>query len=92
VLRRAGRLAGKHHGPLPVPWWGLLPVAWGAQGLAFALPPLRGAAERLRLGAGTTQLGSDARARAELGFRPRSLDAGLPDTVRSLLQDVFAAP
>jgi len=92
VLRRAGRLAGKHHGPLPVPWWGLLPVAWGAQGLAFALPPLRGAAERLRLGAGTTQLGSDARARAELGFRPRSLEAGLPDTVRSLLQDVFAAP
>ena len=66
-------------------------MAWGAQGLAFALPPLRGAAERLRLGAGTTQLGSDARARAELGFRPRPLEEGLPDTVRSILQDLFAA-
>lgn len=92
VLRRAGRLAGKHHGPLPLPWWALLPVAWGAQGVAPVLPPLRGAAERLRLGAGTTHLGSDARARAELGFAPRSLDEGLPDTVRSILQDLFAAP
>ena len=92
VLRRAARLAGKRQGPIPLPWWALLPVAWGAQGLSFALPPLRGAAEALRLGAGVTQLGSDAKARAELAFRPRSLDAGLPDTVRSLLQGVFAAP
>jgi dihydroflavonol-4-reductase len=92
VLQRAGRLAGKHPGPLPLPWWMLRPVAWGAQGLAFAVPPLRGAAERLRLGAGVTQLGSDAKARAELGFAPRSLDEGLPDTVRAILQDVFASP
>ncbi len=91
VLRRAARLAGKRSGPLPVPWWAVLPAAWGAQGLAFALPPLRGAAEVLRLGAGVTQLGSDAKARAVLGFAPRSLDAGLPDTVRSILQDEFAA-
>jgi len=92
VLQQAARLAGKRQGPVPLPWWALLPVAWGVQGLAFALPPLRGAAETLRLGAGVTQLGSDAKARAELGFRPRSLEAGLPDTVRSLLQGVFAAP
>jgi nucleoside-diphosphate-sugar epimerase len=91
VLQRAGELAGKRQGPLPLPWWALLPAAWGVQGLAFAVPPLRGAAERLRLGAGTTQLGSDARARAELGFRPRPLEEGLPDTVRSILQGLFAA-
>jgi dihydroflavonol-4-reductase len=91
VLQRAGELAGKRRGPLPLPWWALLPAAWGAQGLAFALPPLRGAAERLRLGAGTTQLGDDAKARAQLGFAPRSLDEGLPDTVRSILQDLFGA-
>jgi nucleoside-diphosphate-sugar epimerase len=60
--------------------------------LALAVPPVRGAAEKLRLGAGTTQLGSDARARAELGFAPRSLEEGLPDAVRSILQDLFAAP
>ena len=92
VLGRAGELAGKRPAPLPLPWWALLPAAWGAQGLALALPPLRSAAERLRLGAGTTQLGSDAKARAELGFSARPLEAGLPDTVRSLLQDVFSAP
>jgi dihydroflavonol-4-reductase len=91
VLRRAGELAGKRRGPLPLPWWALLPAAWGAQGLAFALPALRGAAERLRLGAGTTQLGDDAKARAQLGFAPRSVDEGLPDTVRSILQDLFGA-
>ncbi|MBM3695741.1 MAG: NAD-dependent epimerase/dehydratase family protein [Actinobacteria bacterium] len=89
VLRRAGRLAGRRHPPLPLPWWALRPIAWGAQGLGFALPPLRGAAETLRLGAGTTLLGRDAKARAELGFAPRSLDEGLPDTVRSILQDLF---
>jgi len=91
VLQQAGELAGKRQGPLPVPWWALLPVAWGAQGLALVVPPLRGAAERLRLGAGTTQLGSDARARDELGFLPRTLAEGLPDAVRSLLQDLFGA-
>ncbi|MBN2114266.1 MAG: NAD-dependent epimerase/dehydratase family protein [Acidimicrobiia bacterium] len=91
VLSQAGRLAGRRHPPLPLPWWLLKPAAWGMQGLAFALPPLRASAERLALGAGTTQLGSDARARADLGFAPRSLEAGLPDTVRSLLQDLFSA-
>ena len=92
VLGRAGQLAGKRPAPLPLPWWALLPAAWGAQGLALAVPPVRGAAEKLRLGAGTTQLGSDARARAEVGFAPRSLEEGLPDAVRSILQDLFAAP
>ena len=91
VLERAGALAGKRQAPLPLPWWSLLPVAWGAQGLAVVLPPLRPAAERLRLGAGTTQLGDDTRARAELGFAPRPLAEGLPDTVRSILQGIFAA-
>ena len=77
VLGRAGQLAGKRPAPLPLPWWALLPAAWAAQGLALAVPPLRGAAERLRLGAGTTQLGSDAKARAELGFA-RSPTGGGP--------------
>ena len=91
VLTRAGGLAGRRHGPLPLPWWALLPAAWTAQGLAFVLPPLREAAEKLRLGAGTTHLASFAKAREELGYAPRSLDQGLPDTVRALLQDLFSA-
>jgi dihydroflavonol-4-reductase len=91
ALALAGGLAGKRQPPLPLPWWLLRPVAWGARGLGFTVPPLRGAAEKLRLGAGTTHLGSDAKARAELGFAPRSLEEGMPDTVRALLQDLFAA-
>jgi dihydroflavonol-4-reductase len=92
ALALAGRVAGRRAAPWPVPAFLLRPAAGGAQGLSYAVPPLRGLAEKLRLAAGSTQLGTDARARAELGFRPRSLEEGMPETVRALLQDVFAAP
>ena len=74
------------------------PGAAGTEDFFLQIPArFRAAGGRLVGSAGqgnqlVTQLGSDAKARAELGFRPRSLDAGLPDTVRSLLQGVFAAP
>jgi nucleoside-diphosphate-sugar epimerase len=38
-------------------------------------------AEYLRVAAGVTYLGSNARARAELGFRPRTLEEGLRQTL-----------
>jgi nucleoside-diphosphate-sugar epimerase len=38
-------------------------------------------AEYLRVAAGATYLGSNARARRELGFQPRSLEEGLPETL-----------
>lgn len=92
ALALAGRTAGRRHAPRPLPARLLRPAAWGARALASAVPPLRGPAEKLSLGAGSTHLGSDARARAELGFAPRSLAEGLPETVRALLQDLFSAP
>lgn len=90
ALALAGQAAGRH-APYPMPASLLRPAAWGAQGLSCVVPPLRGPAEKLHLAAGDTHLGTDARARAELGFRPRSLEEGMPETVRALLQDVFAA-
>ena len=92
ALALAGRLAGRKGPPWPLPGRMLRPVAWAARGLSAAVPPLRPAAERLTLGSGGTHLGTDARARRELGFAPRSLEEGLPETVRALLQDVFSAP
>jgi nucleoside-diphosphate-sugar epimerase len=91
ALSLAGRLAGKKGAPWPLPGRALLPVAWALRGLASAVPPLRPAAEKLALGAGGTHLGTDAKARAELGFAPRSLEEGMPETVRALLQDLFTA-
>jgi nucleoside-diphosphate-sugar epimerase len=92
ALALAGRLAGKKAGPWPVPGQGLLPAAWALRGAASVITPLRPAAEKLALAAGGTHLGTDAKARAELGFAPRSLEEGMPETVRSLLQDLFTAP
>ena len=40
------------------------------------------AAETLRTGAGTTYIGSNRKAKRELGFRPRSLEAGLRETLQ----------
>lgn len=92
ALSLAGHLAGRKGGPWPLPGRMLRPVAWVARGLARGVPPLRPAAERLSIGAGETHLGNDARARRELGFSPRSLEEGMPETVRALLQDLFALP
>jgi nucleoside-diphosphate-sugar epimerase len=45
------------------------------------LPPLF-AAENLRISAGVTYLGDNAKARRELGYRPRPLEEGLPEVLR----------
>jgi nucleoside-diphosphate-sugar epimerase len=92
ALALVGRLAGKKRPPWSLPGLALLPAAWAVRGFAYALPPLRTTAERLALGAGATHLGTDARARVELGFTPRPLEEGMPETVRDLLQERFSVP
>jgi nucleoside-diphosphate-sugar epimerase len=89
VLNMAGVLVGKRRGPLPAPWWLLRPAAAVMRGTGYLIPPVRGAGERLGVLAGHTYLGDDTRARREIGFSPRPLEEGLPDTVRALLQDTF---
>ncbi len=89
VMRMAGRLVGKRRGPLPFPGKALRPVAGILRALGLVVPPLAAKAERIRAGAGVTYLGDDTRARSELGFSPRPVSEGMPDTVRALLQDLF---
>ena len=45
--------------------------------------------ERLRAAAGVTYLGDDSKAREELGFAPRSLEDGLPDAARAILEEMI---
>jgi len=89
VLRLAGRLVGKRRGPFPFPGKVLRPVAGVLRALGYVVPFMAARAERIRAGAGVTYLGDDTRARTELGFSPRSIAEGMPDTVRALLQDLF---
>lgn len=89
VLASAGRLAGRRGAPLPVPGVALRPAAAVTGLLGWIVPPLHGTAERLRTIAGVTHLGDSAKAAAELGFDPRPLEEGLPDTVRGLLAELM---
>ena len=43
-------------------------------------------AEYLRVNAGVTYLGTNAKAVRELGYNPRSLEEGLPETLRYEMQ------
>ncbi len=52
----------------------------GAVGKIAPLPPNL-SAEYLRISSGVTYLGSNEKARRELGYNPRSLDEGLPETL-----------
>jgi len=91
VLTRAGRLVGRRLPPIPLPPWAVWPAAAATRAVSAVVPPLRPTADRLRVAMGATYLGSDAKARAELGFTPRTLDEGLPGAVEWLLRDRFDA-
>ena len=89
VLEVAGRFVGRRRGPLPLPPFVVWPAAVAVRLVAVPLPPLRPLADRLRVAAGVTYLGDDAKARRELGFAPRPIEEGLPDAVEWLLRDRF---
>lgn len=91
VLAAAGRLVGRRLPPVPIPSWAVWPAAGTMRAVATVAPSLRPTADRLRVATGVTYLGSDAKAREELGFAPRSLAEGLPGAVEWLLRDRFEA-
>jgi nucleoside-diphosphate-sugar epimerase len=81
VLARAAALGGHRLPRLSVPSWmlrGVAPLGGMAARLSDRIPDY---GELVRAGVGVTYWFSDARARNELGYAPRDLDAGL----RSLL-------
>ena len=89
VLTRAGKLVGRRLPPIPLPPWLVWPAAAATRALSKVVPPLRPTADRLRVAAGVTYIGSDAKARQELGFDPRTIDDGLPEAVQWLLRGRF---
>lgn len=89
VLTRAGALVGRPHPPPPIPGWATVVPAAVARGVSKVIPRVRLFADRLRLAGGVTYLGSDARARRELRWNPRTLDDGLPEAVEWLLRDML---
>jgi nucleoside-diphosphate-sugar epimerase len=62
---------------------GMLKVASAIMGVAGAIFPVSGqmSAESLRVLAGVTYMGSNAKARRELGYDPRPLREGLRETL-----------
>jgi nucleoside-diphosphate-sugar epimerase len=89
VLGIVARVVGKRRGPMPLPGAAFRPLAAAAAALGLVIPPLRGIADSIRATAGVTYLGDDGPAREQLGFDPRPVADGIPDTVRALLQELF---
>jgi dihydroflavonol-4-reductase len=82
--------AGKRRMPVPLPPWLVTPAATIVRGASAVVRSWRPTADRLTVAAGVTYLGTDAKAREELGFDPRPLRDGLPDAARALLEEMLA--
>ena len=67
---RAGRLVGRRLPPVPLPSWAVWPAAVVTRAVSAIVPQPRPTADRLRAATGATDLGSDVKVRAELGFAP----------------------
>lgn len=78
VVRRAAALAGRRPPLASTPSWLLTAMAPVGELIGRALPGAPNLAEMVRAGVGVTYWATDAKARVELGYRPRDLAAGLP--------------
>jgi nucleoside-diphosphate-sugar epimerase len=77
VLRRAASIGGHQLPWLSVPSWLLRGIAPLGEAAAAMSDRIGNFGELVRAGTGVTYWFSDARARSELGYAPRDLDAGL---------------
>lgn len=59
---------------------------------AFIPLPEAYTSEGLRVAAGVTYLGNNEKARRELGYNPRSLRDGLPETLRAMMNELGIKP
>jgi nucleoside-diphosphate-sugar epimerase len=81
-------------GPRLHPSPGLMSALAGIMGVigkVIPLPPSL-SAEYLRLSAGVTYLGSNEKAKRELGYNPRSLEEGLPETLEYEMRQLGMKP
>ncbi len=82
AMRLAARVAGKR-APIGIPAGGMRAMAPVSGLLGRVLPlPAEYTPEGLRVIAGPTYIGSNAKARRELGYDPRPLEVGWAETVR----------
>ena len=63
----------------------------GTVGKVIPLPPSL-SAEYMRVSAGVTYIGSNEKARRELGYNPRSLEEGLPETLEYEMRQLGMKP
>jgi nucleoside-diphosphate-sugar epimerase len=68
----------------------MLKATAALMGLVNALVPIEGQyhPESLRIIAGTTYIGDNSKAKRELGYNPRSLREGLPETLFALMDEL----
>ena len=87
VLEIAERLTGVPAPAIQMPAGVLRALAAMMARVEHLMPvPETYSAEYLRVGAGVTYLGSNARARRELGLEMRPLEAGLPEVLTAEIQ------
>jgi dihydroflavonol-4-reductase len=77
VIERAAALAGRRPPRLTIASWLLRAAAPVGGIIGSILPTAPNIGEMVRAGVGVTYWFSDARARVEIGYAPRDLDAGL---------------
>ncbi len=82
VMQRAREIAGSRSQLVPVPAPLLKAASYLVRPFDSKLPP-RYTSEALRL-ASVSYTASNRKARTQLGFSPRSIDAGLPSTISAL--------
>jgi nucleoside-diphosphate-sugar epimerase len=93
MLQMAERITGIPAPRIQVPPGVLQALAYGMAPLGALLPlPPSYTYEGLRSNGGVTYLGSNAKARRELGFDPRPLEDGLRETLRALMRDLGMRP
>jgi nucleoside-diphosphate-sugar epimerase len=89
VFALAERLTGVPAPRLAPPGWVLVGLAHAMRVAGLLLPvPENYRYESLRVMAGATYAGNDAKARRELGWAPRSLAEGLPPTLAECMREL----
>jgi nucleoside-diphosphate-sugar epimerase len=89
LLRLAERITGISAPRIQMPPGVMRAMAYGMAPVGALLPlPPSYTYEGLRSIAGVTYLGSNVKARRELGFDPRPLEDGLPETLRDLMREL----
>ena len=85
VMSLAARIAGNRPPRFRAPAWLLRTVSRALEVIANVVPPASAQAEILRVVGGATYLGDNTKAREQLAYTPRSLEAGFAEYIPALM-------